>query len=98
MCDMRCLPASCLALCLITACLSAPRTWRSFALETHFPVVYEGRIAPLAEGDRLSVADANVELPGAGPSVAFRSTIVELPEADARALAPGVFEPVPTGQ
>jgi hypothetical protein len=95
---MRRLPASCLALSLIAACQSAPATFRPFQLEDHFPVTYEGRIAPLAEADRKSATEPSVVLPAPGASVAFRSTIVELPEADARALAPGLLAPVPTSK
>ncbi|HEX6811666.1 MAG TPA: hypothetical protein VF384_08600 [Planctomycetota bacterium] len=93
---MRCLPASCLALSLIAACQSAPARFHPLPLEERFPVSYEGRIAPLADADRKSVAEPAVALPVPGASVVFRSTIVELPLAEARALAPELLAPVPT--
>jgi hypothetical protein len=94
---MRCLPASCLALSLIAACQSAPARFLQLRLEDPFPVSYQGRIAPLSDADRKSSDEPGVVLPAAGASVAFRSTIIELPEAEARALAPGLLAPVPTG-
>src|SRR5262249_24437592 len=77
------------------ACQSTPSVpLPPLPLGDRFPVHYEGRIAP-ADG-RTTVETEPTPLPEAGASVTFRSTIVELPVAAARALAPGLVEPMPS--
>jgi hypothetical protein len=87
------------ALALLAACQSAPAVpLEPLPLVDRFPVGYEGRIGQLAATDDQGIEEeASGTLPEAGASVSFRGTIVELPVAAARALAPGLVEPMRTG-
>jgi hypothetical protein len=86
------------ALALLAACQSAPAVpLEPLPLVDRFPVSYEGRIAPIAADEQSGREEETVPLPVAGAAVSFRGTIVELPVAAARALAPGLVEPMRTG-
>jgi hypothetical protein len=88
----------CLPLSVLAACKTSPPPPARLPIHTLFPVTYEGDVAPLAADADAPVPEPSPATHAPQPSLSFRTTLLELPLADARELAPELVTPAPTGK
>jgi hypothetical protein len=88
--------ATALVLLPAAACHSGPPAPPPLLVTGTVDVEYEGRIAPLAEGETDTLPESELRTAAYGtPTVVFHTTVLELPLAEARAFVPGLVAEAP---